>query len=44
LLSDAGYLRKHPDLGELFDDNPGLLAEMKADPGNFNAIPPAVDR
>jgi hypothetical protein len=44
LLSDAGYLRKHPDLGQLFDDNPGLLAEMKADPGNFNAIPRAVDR
>jgi hypothetical protein len=44
LLSDAGYLGKHPELGQLFDDNPGLFAEMKADPGNFNAIPPAADR
>jgi len=44
LLSDAGYLGKHPELGQLFDDNPGLLAEMKQDPGNFNAIPPASDR
>ena len=44
LLSDPGYLGKHPELGQLFDDNPGLLAEMKADPGNFNAIPPAADR
>ncbi len=44
LLSDEGYLGKHPELGQLFDANPGLLAEMKADPGNFNAIPPASDR
>ena len=44
LLSDAGYLGKHPALRQLFDDNPGLLAEMKQDPGNFNAKPPASDR
>jgi hypothetical protein len=44
LLSDAGYLGKHPALGRLFDDNPGLLAEMKQDPGNFNANQPAQDR
>jgi hypothetical protein len=44
LLSDAAYLGKHPELGQLFDANPGLLAEMKADPGNFNAISPVVDR
>jgi hypothetical protein len=39
LLSDARYLGKHPALGQLFDDNPGLLAEMKENPGNFNANP-----
>jgi len=44
LLSDAGYLGKHPALRQLFDDNPGLLAEMKQDPGNFNAKPPVSDR
>jgi hypothetical protein len=44
LLSDAGYLGKHPELRQLFDDNPGLLAEMKQDPGNFNANPPPSDR
>jgi hypothetical protein len=44
LLSDARYLGKHPSLGQLFDANPGLLAEMKQDPGNFNAIQPAQDR
>jgi hypothetical protein len=44
LLGDAGYLGKHPALRQLFDDNPGLLAEMKQDPGNFNANPPASDR
>ena len=44
LLNDAGYIGKHPALGQLFDNNPGLLAEMKQDPGNFNAIPPASDR
>jgi|SRR5271155_5586911 len=44
LLSDARYIGKHPALGQLFGDNPGLLAEMKQDPGNFNAIQPAQDR
>jgi len=44
LLSDAGYLGKHPALRQLFADNPGLLAEMKQNPGNFNANPPASDR
>jgi hypothetical protein len=44
LLSDAGYLGKHPSLGQLFDANPGLLAEMKRDPGNFNANQSASDR
>jgi len=44
LLSDARYMGKHPALGQLFDANPGLLAEMKQDPGNFNAIQPAQDR
>ena len=44
LLSDARYLGKHPELRQLFDDNPGLLAEMKENPGNFNANPPASDR
>jgi len=44
LLSDARYIGKHPELGQLFDDNPGLLAEMKQDPGNFNAVQPPQDR
>jgi hypothetical protein len=44
LLSDARYIGNHPSLGQLFDDNPGLLAEMKQDPGNFNAIQPVQDR
>jgi len=35
LLDSAAYLGKHPDLTRLFDDNPGLLAQMKSDPGNF---------
>ncbi len=40
LVSDARYLGKHPELRELFDDSPGLLAEMKESPGNFNVNPP----
>lgn len=44
LLSDARYLGKHPELRQLFDDNPGLLAEMKDNPGNFNANPPPSHR
>jgi hypothetical protein len=44
LLSDAGYLGKHPELGRLFGDNPGMLAEMKQDPGNFNVNPSAAGR
>jgi hypothetical protein len=39
LINDTAYLGKHPELRQLFDDNPGLLAEMKQDPGNFNANP-----
>lgn len=37
LIDDAGYLRKHPELEKLFEDNPNLLAEMKRNPGNFVA-------
>jgi hypothetical protein len=37
LIDDAGYLRKHPELEKLFEDNPNLLAAMKRNPGNFVA-------
>lgn len=37
LIDNAGYLRKHPELEKLFQDNPNLLAEMKRNPGNFVA-------
>lgn len=40
LLDSAGYLGKHPDLAKLFNDNPGMLAQMKNDPGNFVANAP----
>ena len=37
LMDDAGYLRKHPELGKLFEDNPDLRSAMKRNPGNFVA-------
>jgi hypothetical protein len=40
LMHDAGYLRKHPELAKLFNDNPSLYAAMKRDPGNFVANQP----
>jgi hypothetical protein len=40
LIEDAGYLRKHPELEKLFQDNPKLLAAMKRNPGNFVANQP----
>jgi hypothetical protein len=43
LLSEAGYLGRHPALRRLFDDNPGLLAEIKQDPGQL-AKPSVSDK
>jgi hypothetical protein len=43
LIDDAGYLRKHPELEKLFEDNPNLLAAMKRDPGNFVANLPSSE-
>jgi hypothetical protein len=40
LIEDASYLRKHPELEKLFQDNPNLLAAMKRNPGNFVANQP----
>jgi hypothetical protein len=40
LIEDAGYLRKHPELEQLFQENPKLLAAMKRNPGNFVANQP----
>jgi hypothetical protein len=40
LIDNAAYLRKHPELAKLFDDNPDLLSAMKRDPGNFVANQP----
>jgi hypothetical protein len=41
LIDDPGYLRKHPELEKLFQDNPNLLAAMKRNPGNFVANLPS---
>jgi hypothetical protein len=44
LIDDPGYLRKHPELEKLFQDNPNLLAAMKRNPGNFVAnLPSSVE-
>ncbi len=43
LMEDPGYLRKHPELEKLFQDNPNLLAAMKRNPGNFVANLPSSE-
>ncbi len=43
LIEDPGYLRKHPELVKLFDENPKLLVAMKRDPGNFVANLPSSE-
>jgi len=43
LIDDPGYLRKHPELEKLFQDNPNLLAAMKRNPGNFVANLPSSE-
>jgi hypothetical protein len=40
LMDDGGYLKKHPELNDFFQDHPEVRAAMAADPGNFAAIPP----
>ncbi len=35
LLESAAYLKKHPELEKLFQDNPDLRQAMITDPGNF---------
>jgi hypothetical protein len=35
LLSNDGYVNKHPELAKLFSDNPGLRDAMIANPGNY---------
>jgi hypothetical protein len=40
LMSDAGYLRKHPELADFFASNPQIRDAMAENPGNFVAIPP----
>jgi hypothetical protein len=44
LIEDPGYLRKHPELEKLFQDNPNLLAAMKRNPGNFVANVPSSSK
>jgi len=44
LIDDAAYLRKHPELAKLFDDNPDLLSAMRRDPGNFVANQPRSEQ
>ena len=43
LIDDAGYLRKHPELAKLFDDNPDLLSAMKSNPDDFVANLPSSE-
>ena len=40
LMSDPGYLKKHPELSSFFEAHPEVREAMAANPGNFNAIPP----
>jgi hypothetical protein len=40
LMNDAAYLRRHPELGAFFNDNPQIRDAMAENPGNFVAIPP----
>ncbi len=35
LISNDGYVNKHPELAKLFSDNPGLRDSMIANPGNY---------
>jgi len=40
LINDAGYAKKHPQLGAFFSAHPDVQQAMAANPGNFVAIPP----
>ena len=40
LITDDGYAKKHPDLGEFFAAHPDIREAMAANPGNYVAIPP----
>jgi hypothetical protein len=40
LMNDPAYLKKHPELSELFQEHPEVREAMASDPGNFAAIPP----
>jgi hypothetical protein len=40
LISDDGYLNKHPELREFFQAHPDVRDAMVENPGNFVAIPP----
>ena len=40
LINDAGYLKRHPELGDFLQAHPEVRNAMAADPGNFAAIPP----
>jgi hypothetical protein len=40
LISDPGYLKKHPDFSAFLQAHPEVREAMAADPGNFNAIWP----
>lgn len=44
LMNDASYLRMHPELGKLFEDNPDLRTEMRRNPGNFVARLPRSEK
>jgi hypothetical protein len=40
LITDDGYARKHPELGEFFSAHPEIRDAMAENPGNYVAIPP----
>jgi hypothetical protein len=40
LINDAGYAKKHPQLGAFFLAHPDVRQSMAANPGNYVAIPP----
>jgi hypothetical protein len=40
LISDAGYLSRHPELSAFFQAHPDVRNAMIENPGNFVAIPP----
>jgi hypothetical protein len=40
LITNDGYAKNHPELGEFFSAHPEIREAMEENPGNFVAIPP----